>query len=271
MHIMNTRRFSALSTILSFLLTVVPATSEAESTFKDMKMGVEKGGWEVIWSESYGMGDAAAMAACVYFGCAQAYLRYELDRLTERVGRQLIEEALRNKGRIIFGPGNLEIQAGDAYWSVYHRVWNPIRGRHERVTTERYVRLYVKYRRKSNGVAGTFSWSYAGPIAGKHCVQINEPSTGNDGSTHTWGDNFLCSNQNHGIRWSYAGPIAGMRCTQLHESASPHRWGDNYLCVPSSSQLRFAWSSAGPISGKQCIKVNEPADPHKWDDNYLCY
>ncbi len=116
-----------------------------------------------------------------------------------------------------------------------------------------------------------FWWSYAGPLSGKHCVRINEPSAGNDGSTHTWGDNYLCSNRNYGIRWSYAGPIRGMRCTQLHESASPHTWGDNYLCVPSSSQLRFSWSSAEPISGKQCIKVNEPADPHTWNDNYLCY
>lgn len=75
-----------------------------------------------------------------------------------------------------------------------------------------------------------FQWSYAGRIRGKHCVQINEPSLGNDGSSHTWGDNYLCSNKNYGIRWSFAGPIRGMRCVNLHESASPHTWGDNYLC-----------------------------------------
>lgn len=114
-------------------------------------------------------------------------------------------------------------------------------------------------------------WSYAGPLSGKDCVLINEPSTGNDGSTHTWGDNYLCSNQNLGIRWSYAGSISGMRCTQTHESASPHTWGDNYLCVPISSSINFSWSSAGPIPGKSCIRINEPADPHTWDDNYLCY
>ena len=116
-----------------------------------------------------------------------------------------------------------------------------------------------------------FKWSYAGRIRGKHCVQINEPSLGNDGSSHTWGDNYLCSNKNYGIRWSFAGPIRGMRCVNLHESASPHTWGDNYLCIPSSSPIHFSWSSAGPIRGKRCVQINEPADPHTWNDNYLCY
>ncbi len=116
-----------------------------------------------------------------------------------------------------------------------------------------------------------FSWSYAGKIPGKNCVSLYEASTGNDGSTHTWGDNYLCSTRNYGIRFHMAGPINGMRCTLLHEGASPHTWGDNYLCVPNSSNLQFSWSSAGPISGRRCIKINEPSDPHTWDDNYLCY
>ena len=116
-----------------------------------------------------------------------------------------------------------------------------------------------------------FWWSYADPLPGKHCVLINEPSKGNDNTTHTWGDNYLCSNIDRGIRWSYARPISGMRCTQLHESSSPHTWGDNYLCVPPASPIHFSWSSAGPDTNKGCIKINEPADPHTWDDNYLCY
>lgn len=132
---------------------------------------------------------------------------------------------------------------------------------------------YKDAQKKSNCSSGSsmFSWSHAGPISGKHCVQINEPSEGDDGSTHTWADNYLCSSQDHGIQWSHAGPIDGMRCTKIHELASPHTWDDNYLCVPHSSQLHFSWSSAGPIPEKRCIKVNEPADPHTWDDNYLCY
>jgi len=114
-------------------------------------------------------------------------------------------------------------------------------------------------------------WSFAGELPGKHCVSLFEPSVGNDDSTHTWGDNYLCSTENLGISFSYAGSISGMQCTRLHEDASPHTWGDNYLCVPNGSNLQFAWSSAGPIAGRTCIKINEPADPHTWDDNYLCY
>lgn len=109
-------------------------------------------------------------------------------------------------------------------------------------------------------------WSYAGKIPGKHCVQMNESA-----DPHTWADNYLCSNNNLGIRWSSAGPISDMRCTQIAESADPHTWADNYLCVPHSSPIHFSWSSAGPIANKGCVKINEPADPHTWDDNYLCY
>ena len=116
-----------------------------------------------------------------------------------------------------------------------------------------------------------FSWSYAGTIPGKHCVLMDEPSLGNDGSSHTWGDNYLCSIRDIGIRWSYAGPISGMRCTKTYEPASPHTWGDNFLCVPTSSSIQFSWSSAGSIPGKSCIQINEPADSHTWSDNYLCY
>lgn len=119
--------------------------------------------------------------------------------------------------------------------------------------------------------AKEFLWSYAGPIMGMRCVNIDEASQGNDGSTHTWGDNWLCSEQDHGIRYNAAGAISGMRCTQMHESASPHTWGDNYVCIPPSSSLNLAWSSAGQIAGKECVQILEPADPHTWDDNFLCY
>lgn len=258
--------------IFMLCLLSISVNARADSTFKQMKEDVARGGWEVIWSESYGFEKAGVLAACVYLGCAVSYLKDELENLTKRAGKQVIEKALQNKGRVMFGPGKLEVQAGTAYWSTYYRIYNPLNQRHERVTTARYVRLYVKYKRRSIGVSRPkFWWSHAGQLSGKHCVLINEPSTGNDGTSHTWGDNYLCSNRDHGIRWSYAGPISGMRCTQIHELASPHTWGDNYLCVPSSSSLRFFWSSAGPISGKKCIKINEPADPHTWDDNYLCY
>jgi hypothetical protein len=70
-----------------------------------------------------------------------------LESLATKVGKDLLFSVFENKGKVLFGPGELEIQAGDAYWSVYHKIWNPLKWRHEKVTTERYVRLYVRYRR----------------------------------------------------------------------------------------------------------------------------
>lgn len=115
------------------------------STFNDMKRDIETGWDQVLWSESYGIGDAAALAACVYFGCAAQYLGERLEILAAKVGMDFLEQVFRNKGKVLFGPGNLEVQAGDAYWSVYHKLFG------EKITTERYVRLYVRYRPRVNG------------------------------------------------------------------------------------------------------------------------
>jgi hypothetical protein len=109
-------------------------------------------------------------------------------------------------------------------------------------------------------------WSWAGPIAGKHCVQFLEPV-----DPHFWNDNYLCSSDDLGMKWSYAGPIQGMRCTQIIEGADPHTWSDNYLCVPHDLPYAYSWSSAGPISGETCVKIDEPTDPDTWNDNFLCY
>jgi hypothetical protein len=128
--------------ILIVLTAFQSAYAGGQSTFGQMKDDVSRGGWEVIWSESYGFEKAGLLAACTYFGCAQEYLKHELGALRDKVGVQLIEQALRNKGGN-FGSGNIEIQAGTAYFSTWYRV--PIT--REKVTTARYVRLYVKYRR----------------------------------------------------------------------------------------------------------------------------
>lgn len=136
--------------IFMLFLLSISANAQADSTFKQMKTDVARGNWEVIWSESYGFEKAALLAACVYVGCAQSYLGHELDSLKSRAGDQLLEQALRNKGKVIVGPGELKIQAGTAYWSTYYNVWNPLRNRNEKVTTARYVRLYIKYRRDSS-------------------------------------------------------------------------------------------------------------------------
>ncbi|MGB6296581.1 MAG: hypothetical protein WBF90_10385 [Rivularia sp. (in: cyanobacteria)] len=121
------------------------------STFTKMKRNIEDGWDEVIWSESYGFGDFAALAACAYLGCAAQYLSARLATLKQKVGREFLEQVMRNKGKVLLGAGELEVQAGDAYWSVYHRIWNPLKNRHEKLTTERYIRLYIRYRRKRDG------------------------------------------------------------------------------------------------------------------------
>ncbi|MBB3909247.1 hypothetical protein PNH38_15535 [Anoxybacillus rupiensis] len=117
------------------------------STFEQMKNDIEKGWDIVLWSKSYGWGEAAKLAGCIYLGCATAYLGQQLEELAAKVGPDLLKQALANKGKI-FGAGQFEVEAGTAYWSTYYNVWNPFKRRHERVTTDRYVRLYVRMRRK---------------------------------------------------------------------------------------------------------------------------
>ncbi|MFA1512845.1 hypothetical protein ACDN41_26805 [Priestia aryabhattai] len=117
------------------------------STFSDMKRQIETGWDIVLWSKSYGFGEAAKLAACIYLGCATAYLGQQLEDLANKVGPDLMNQALANKGKI-FGAGQFEIEANTAYWSTYYKIWNPIKFRHEKVTTDRYVRLYVRMRRK---------------------------------------------------------------------------------------------------------------------------
>ena len=119
------------------------------STFDDMKRDIETAWDIVLWSESYGWGDATTVAACIYLGCAQPYLGQRLDDLIQKVGENLVKQALTNKGKI-FGRGEFEVSAGNSYWSTYYRVWNPFKRRHEKVTVDSYIRLYVKMRRKGS-------------------------------------------------------------------------------------------------------------------------
>lgn len=110
-------------------------------------------------------------------------------------------------------------------------------------------------------------WSYAGPIAGKQCVQINEPA-----DPHTWQDNYLCFDQNYAIQWSYAGPIPNKKCTLVNEPSDSAGWDDNYICAPSYANYEFAWSHAGPIPNSCCVQMLEPSDPaaNTWTDNFIC-
>ena len=115
-------------------------------SMSDMKRKQEKGGWTVIWSESYGTADAAILTGCVLLGCAGKYLGHKLERLTTKVGASAIRNAIRDQG-VITRSGDYEFEYGTAYWSKSHKIWNPIKNRHECVTTERYARLYLKYKK----------------------------------------------------------------------------------------------------------------------------
>lgn len=116
-----------------------------------------------------------------------------------------------------------------------------------------------------------FAWSYDGPIAGRTCVRVIEPSSP---ARHEWGDNYLCTRSDWQISWSYNGPLDGQICTKVTEPSERaiHDWDDNYLCVLPESPLVLIWSYRGAVDGLRCIQVNEPSAPRRlnWDDNFLC-
>ncbi|CAN5255642.1 hypothetical protein BH24PSE2_BH24PSE2_08010 [soil metagenome] len=117
-----------------------------------------------------------------------------------------------------------------------------------------------------------FVWSYNGPVAGRTCVSVNEPSSP---ARHHWDDNYLCTRRDWQISWSYNGPIDGQICTQITEPSelAIRHWDDNFLCVPPEMPLVMIWSYRDAVDGLQCVQVDEPSAPGRldWDDNYLCF
>jgi hypothetical protein len=121
-----------------------------------------------------------------------------------------------------------------------------------------------------------FQWSYTGPIEGRYCIRVHEPS---EPDRSDWSDNFLCSSADLRVQWSYNGRIEGMRCTKISEPSEPRRnhWDDNYLCLPDSSPIRLSWIYADPPPvpssefRSDCLQINEPSDRSFWNDNYLCW
>jgi hypothetical protein len=179
--------------LLGFLVIFLSiAISVKAQTFSEMKSSVENedgGGWTVIWSKSYGVDRIAQLAAITYVsgpGGALEYLGNELEQLIahmgQQVGKKVVEDALKNRGRIFLGPRNLQVKAGDAYWSetvsvpvsfnmgckkcdcTQYRERRVASGvctcehgatRHGnvqrgKITVNRYIRLYVKYRSNSH-------------------------------------------------------------------------------------------------------------------------
>jgi PKD repeat protein len=82
-------------------------------------------------------------------------------------------------------------------------------------------------------------WSYAGPIAGMRCTQINEPE---EPEAQGWNDNYLCVPESAPLefRWSAAGKIEKMSCLPIREPVDRNGWKNNYLC--------FSWT---PTDGAQ--------------------
>ena len=122
----------------------------------------------------------------------------------------------------------------------------------------------AEVREYNYGDYGKLAWSWTGPIPGKKCVLINEPS-----DPDYWHDNYLCSDADYGFLWSDNTSIAGKHCITINELADPHSWDNNFLCM--NRDYGFHWSSAGRIPGDEdCTQIVEPSDPHTWNDNFLC-
>ncbi|MCC6647582.1 MAG: M15 family metallopeptidase [Polyangiaceae bacterium] len=117
----------------------------------------------------------------------------------------------------------------------------------------------------------TFTWSSAGPVAGKACVRWYEAAD----LAGSFGDNWLCYDPVRdfslgGFTFSGDGPEPGKSCVAVSEPSDPDSWTDNHFC--SDAALGMKWSSAGPIAGMRCTKVTEPGDEHAaaWADDHLC-
>src|SRR5262249_17857635 len=115
------------------------------------------------------------------------------------------------------------------------------------------------------------SYSNAGPIDGKNCVNWNEPLD----LAGSWGDNYVCTDpvfvfSDGGFSFSGAGPLDGKHCVNVNEPGDPDTWTDNYFC--SDKDVGMKWSYQGPLDGMDCVNVTEPSDGEAavWNDNYLC-
>jgi murein DD-endopeptidase MepM/ murein hydrolase activator NlpD len=118
------------------------------------------------------------------------------------------------------------------------------------------------------------SFSASGPIAGKTCTSLNEPSDA------SWSNNYLCGDSavDYPVRWFTSGIAnvdpARQTCTLTTEPNDPDGWDDNALCHTTKSNLRLDWSNAGAQSGngKLCVRWYDSAElAEGWGDNYLCY
>jgi hypothetical protein len=117
-----------------------------------------------------------------------------------------------------------------------------------------------------------FRFSQAGQIPGMFCESLNEPSDWEG----TWGDNYLCSNFDYGLKFLYngRGTEAG-NCTPINEPSEPSYtgWYDNWICTHIDTRFTFdlKFSNQFELEGYSCTPMDEQSDPHTWYDNYFCW
>ncbi|MGV3621820.1 MAG: N-acetylmuramoyl-L-alanine amidase [Archangium sp.] len=117
-----------------------------------------------------------------------------------------------------------------------------------------------------------FSYSSAGPIAGRQCVHLNETAD----LANSWNDNYICFEARHefteaGFTFKADGAVAGQTCVNVDEPSDPDTWTDNFFCT-TRTDVQMQWSFTGPISGLECANVAESAESQaaNWADNFLC-
>lgn len=112
-----------------------------------------------------------------------------------------------------------------------------------------------------------FAWSSAGPVSGQYCTRIQEIADPN-----TWDDNYICNENDVGLRFNSAGPMAGMTCINTPQPPSyaySGTWADNYLCWPPAANLGLTWSITGQTPGKYCLpQISEVGG--WWPQTFLC-
>jgi hypothetical protein len=100
----------------------------------------------VIWGKHINEADYAALIASMATGTVGAYFALLLEEMARKFGENLVREVLRNWGQTIIH-GNCEFHAGIATYKYWHIIFNPFRGRHERVATKPNTHQpYVKFR-----------------------------------------------------------------------------------------------------------------------------
>ncbi|HGN6586276.1 TPA: hypothetical protein ACKU3G_004076 [Bacillus cereus] len=238
------------------------------STFEDMKKQIETGWDIVLWSESYGMADAAQLIACTFLGCAANYLGQQLEDLVAKVGSDLVKQALANKGKI-FGAGKFEVEAGDAYWSTYYNLWNPIKNQHEKVTTDRYVRLYIRMRRRENQDDTTDISSTTVSLQNTANTQWKDHYLDIDANT---GKVILWPRQASGTYWKLINH--GNGTVSLQNTANT-QWKDHYLDIDANTGKVILWprQASGTYwklinHGNGTVSLQNTANT-QWKNHYL--